>query len=259
MDYRIEKFSLDELADEKLFRHWVLSLKKINNSYFHPKISEFNDNFQENKKMSKYSYLEGMPLHLKIEQEKKFGITMHYTQSSKKNLLEIKTSEKMLKKAYLIATQLIVGIEKLGGTLTNSWQSEIVKLELSPLKFRFIITELTKRRSLIQEGSMKPAYGRVSSGELKLEIKFDSGEKSYIYATKDISFNQQLEDIFGTIRGEYLLLRDKELEQRIAKDLENKKRLLLEDNQKLEEEKVRLQKEISESQISRLFVKSCGK
>lgn len=175
---------------------------------------------------------------------------MHYTQSSKKNLLEIKTSEKMLKKAYLIATQLIVGIEKLGGTLTNSWQSEIVKLELSPLKFRFIITELTKRRSLIQEGSMKPAYGRVSSGELKLEIKFDSGEKSYIYATKDISFNQQLEDIFGTIRGEYLLLRDKELEQRIAKDLENKKRLLLEDNQKLEEEKVRLQKEISESQIS---------
>lgn len=159
-------------------------------------------------------------------------------------------SEKRLKSAYLIANQLIVGIEKLGGELTSVWQSDVAKLELSPLKFRFMITELTKRRKLVQGESMKPTYGRVSSGKLKLELKFDLEQKSYIYTTEDESFNQQLEDIFGTIRDEYLLLRDTENEKRRTKELEDKQQRLLEENKKLEEEKVRIQKEINEVQNS---------
>lgn len=250
MDYGIEKFSLEEIDDEKLFRHWVISLKKINKSYFHPKISEFNEIFQENAKMGKYSYLEKMPWDLKIEQERKLGIKKSYTHQEKRNLLEINVSEKRLKSAYLIANQLIVGIEKLGGELTSVWQSDVAKLELSPLKFRFMITELTKRRKLVQGESMKPTYGRVSSGKLKLELKFDLEQKSYIYTTEDESFNQQLEDIFGTIRDEYLLLRDTENEKRRTKELEDKQQRLLEENKKLEEEKVRIQKEINEVQNS---------
>lgn len=250
MDYGIEKFSLEEIDDEKLFRHWVISLKKINKSYFHPKISEFNEMLQENAKMEKYSYLEKMPWDIKIEQERKLGIKKSYTHQERRNLLEINVSEKMQKSAYLIANQLIVGIEKLGGELTSVWQSDVAKLELSPLKFRFMITELTKRRKLVQEESMKPTYGRVSSGKLKLELKFDSDQKSYIYTTEDESFNQQLEDIFGTIRGEYLLLRDTEIEKKRTKELEDKHQRLLEENKKLEEEKVRIQKEIDEVQNS---------
>ncbi|MGX9818180.1 hypothetical protein [Lactococcus lactis] len=250
MDYGIEKFSSEEIDNERLFKHWVASLKKINVSYFHPKVSEFNDEIQERKKTEKYSYIEKMPWDLRLEQERKLGIARSFSHHPKINFLEINVSEKGLQNAYLIANQLIVGIEKLGGKLTPTWQSETPKLELSPLSFRFIITELTKRRKLVREESMKPNYGRISSGKLKLELIFDSSQKHYTYTTEDKNFNNQLEDIFESIRQEYILLRNKELEKKRIRALEEKNQRLLKENQKLEEEKTRIQKEIDEAQIA---------
>lgn len=250
MDYGIEKFSSEEIDNERLFKHWVASLKKINVSYFHPKVSEFNDEIQERKKTEKYSYIEKMPWDLRLEQERKLGVARSFSHHPKRIFLEIDVSEKGLQNAYLIANQLIVGIEKLGGKLTPTWQSETPKLELSPLSFRFIITELTKRRKLVREESMKPNYGRISSGKLKLELIFDSSQKQYTYTTEDKNFNNQLEDIFESIRQEYILLRNKELEKKRIRNLEEKQQRLLKENQKLEEEKARIQKEIDEAQIA---------
>ena len=64
------------------------------------------------------------------------------------------------------------------------------------------------------------------------------------------NFNNQLEDIFESIRQEYILLRNKELEKKRIRDLEEKQQRLLKENQRLEEEKIWIQKEIDEAQIA---------
>ena len=245
--------------DDERFGQWLKSLHvpKTQTSY-QTLIEEYIAQFEARGKREKYAFIEHLPHSMKWEMERKYKIDKL---ASKRNVLAIDVSDKLVRRACVLMDFIIVKLKELGAEISVetykvnqdntkiTWQSIVLYCSLAESKTKY------RNLSADNKNRMIPPYELIPTG--KLSLCFTAEDYSEVFRFEDhadTKLEDQIADIltaFRTYVTKHQKAIDEKREQEHQQWLARRKAAELEEQQQKERQRILEQEKQKQQRITK--------